>query len=197
MTRFHRRDASTIAAATTTIIRPTAMKNRLMPAALYIIMGVIALLTLASAIGATAAPLPKEIRADEAKLIWQVHAVGLQIYECKADAAGKLTWQFREPLATLISEGKTVGRHFAGPGWEFNDGSRIKGKVVAQAPGASEKDIPVLRLDVIQHDGSGDLSKVDTVQRLDTKGGIYSGACDKTGDLHSEPYSADYVFLTR
>ncbi|TXI05504.1 MAG: DUF3455 domain-containing protein, partial [Rhizobium sp.] len=54
---------------------------------------------------------------------------------------------------------------------------------------------PVLRLDVIQHDGSGDLSSVDTVQRLNTKGGIFTGPCDKVGEMHSEPYSADYVFL--
>jgi len=195
MTGHYRQDGSALAAAQATAIRRAAMKNRLMPVALYIIMGTIALLTLVSAISATAAPLPNEIRADGAKVIWQVHAVGLQIYECKADAAGKSTWQFREPLATLISDDKTVGRHFAGPGWEFADGSRIKGKVVAQAPGASDKDIPELRLDVIQHDGNGELAKVDTVQRLNTKGGIFTGACDKTGDLHLEPYSADYVFL--
>lgn len=195
MTRYHRQDGSAIGPVQATTIRRAAMKNRLMPVALYIIMGSIALLTLASAVSATAAPLPDGIRADGAKVIWQVHAAGLQIYECKADTAGKSTWQFREPLATLISDDKTVGRHFAGPGWEFADGSRIKGKVVAQAPGASDKDIPVLRLDVIQHDGNGDLSKIDTVQRLNTKGGLFTGACDKIGDLHLEPYSADYVFL--
>ena len=39
-----------------------------------------------------------------------VHAEGAQVYECKADAAGKLAWQFREPVATLIVDGKTVGR---------------------------------------------------------------------------------------
>ncbi|WP_348643583.1 DUF3455 domain-containing protein [Rhizobium lusitanum] len=195
MTQYHRQDGSAIAAAQATVIRRAAMKNRLMPVALYIIMASIALLTLASAVGATAAPLPDGIRADGARIVWQAHAVGLQIYECKADDAGKAAWQFREPLATLISEDKTVGRHFAGPGWEFADGSRIKGKVIAQAPGASDKDIPVLRLDVVQHDGNGDLSSVDTVQRLNTKGGIFTGPCDKVGEMHSEPYSADYVFL--
>lgn len=167
-----------------------------MPAVLYIIIGSIALLTLASAVGAAAAAsLPDGIGAEGAKIVWQAHAVGVQIYECKADEAGKTAWQFREPLATLMSDGKTIGRHFAGPGWEFADGSRIKGKVIAQAPGASDKDIPLLRLDVVEHGGDGNLSKVDTVQRLNTKGGVFSGACDKAGDLHLEPYSADYVFL--
>lgn len=195
MTQYHRQDGSAIAAAQATIIRRAARKDRLMPVVLYIIMGSIALLTLASAVGAAAASLPDGIGAEGAKIVWQAHAVGLQIYQCKADDAGKTTWQFREPLASLMSNDKTIGRHFAGPGWEFADGSRIKGKVVAQAPGASDKDIPLLRLDVVEHGGNGDLSKVDTVQRLNTKGGIFTGACDKAGDLHLEPYSADYVFL--
>ncbi|KAB2671819.1 DUF3455 domain-containing protein [Ochrobactrum sp. LMG 5442] len=143
-----------------------------------------------------ATTLPDEIQANGAKVVQRVHAVGLQIYECKTDDAGKITWQFREPLATLMVDGKTIGRHFAGPTWEIDDGSRVRGKVVAKAPGASEKDIVWLRLDVIEHDGIGQLSKVDTIQRLNTVGGGLTGTCDKVGNLHLEPYSADYVFLT-
>lgn len=195
MTRYHRQDGSNVAAAKVTILRRAVRRERLMPAVLYIIIGSIALLTLASAVGAAAAALPDGIGAGDAKIVWQAHAAGVQIYECKADEAGKIAWQFREPLATLMSDGKTIGRHFAGPGWEFADGSRIKGKVIAQAPGASNKDIPLLRLDVVEHGGDGNLSKVDTVQRLNTQGGVFSGACDKAGDLHLEPYSADYIFL--
>jgi len=43
------------------------------------------------------------------------HDQGAQIYECKADASGKFAWEFREPIATLLADGKTVGRHYAGP----------------------------------------------------------------------------------
>jgi hypothetical protein len=28
---------------------------------------------------------------------------------------GKLSWAVREPIATLTADGKTVGRHYAGP----------------------------------------------------------------------------------
>ncbi|RKD68008.1 uncharacterized protein DUF3455 [Rhizobium sp. WW_1] len=195
MVRYRRQDVSAITAAQARLIRRAAMKNRLMPLALYLVIGSIALLTLAAAVKAAEAPVPDAIAAKGAKIVRQVHAEGLQIYECKADTAGKITWQFREPLATLMSEGKTVGRHFAGPSWEFTDRSEIMGKVAAQAPGASAKDIPLLRLDVVKHEGKGDLSKVDTIQRLNTRGGAFSGVCDKAGDLHLEPYSADYVFL--
>ena len=70
-----------------------------------------------------------------------VHAQGAQIYDCKADAGGKLVWQFREPIATLLGDGKTVGRHYAGPNWELSDGSAVTGKVAGRASGATTKDI--------------------------------------------------------
>jgi Protein of unknown function (DUF3455) len=56
-----------------------------------------------------------------------VHAEGAQIYECKANSGGKVVWQFREPIAALIADGKTVGRHYAGPSWEVADGSAVTG----------------------------------------------------------------------
>jgi Protein of unknown function (DUF3455) len=49
----------------------------------------------------------------------------------------------------------------------------------------------------LEHRGSGPLKDVTTVQRLNTKGGQAEGACEKAGELHSEPYSADYVFLRK
>src|SRR2546421_10876903 len=36
---------------------------------------------------------------------------------------------FREPIATLLLDGKTVGRHYAGPNWEHADGSAVVAKV--------------------------------------------------------------------
>jgi len=57
-----------------------------------------------------------------------IHAEGAQIYECKADSGGKITWLFREPVATLLLNGKTIGRHYAGPTWELTDGSAVAGK---------------------------------------------------------------------
>jgi hypothetical protein len=50
----------------------------------------------------------------------------------------------REPIATLIVDGKTVGRHYAGSNWELTDGSAIVGK--ADAPGKDASDIPWLKL---------------------------------------------------
>jgi hypothetical protein len=146
--------------------------------------------------GALAAEIPEAIMAPGQTAVLQVHAAGAQIYDCKADAAGKTTWQFREPIAALFLDGKTVGRHYAGPSWEVQ-GSTIVGKVSGKAPGASAKDIPWLKLDVTEERGEGPLKGVATVQRINTAGGNLEGACDKAGDLRAEPYAADYIFLNK
>jgi hypothetical protein len=92
-------------------------------------------------------------------------------------------------------DGKSIGRHYAGPNWEHIDGSAAKGKVVASAPGATSNDIPLLELEVVEHRGNGILSAATVVQRINTKGGVAQGPCERAGDYRSAPYSADYVFL--
>jgi hypothetical protein len=96
-----------------------------------------------------------------------------------------------------LLDGKTVGRHYAGPTWEHSDGSAVVGKAAASVPGATPNDIPWLKLEVISRRGNGILSGVTTVQRINTQGGKFEGACDKAGATHSAPYSADYVFLRK
>ena len=113
--------------------------------------------SLASATAAET-PLPDAIAAPGETVVLSVHAEGAQVYECKAGTDGKLSWLFREPIATLMADGKTVGRHYAGPNWEDADGSAVTGKAVGNAPGASANDIAWLKLDVIAHRGSGVLT---------------------------------------
>jgi hypothetical protein len=141
--------------------------------------------------------IPPAIAAPGHAVVATFHAEGAQVYECKAGADGKLAWAFREPIATLLLDGKTVGRHYAGPSWEHMDGSAVVGKAAGNAPGKTANDIPWLKLDVTAHRGNGTLSKVTTVQRTNTQGGVQTGACDKAGALMSAPYSADYVFLRK
>ena len=160
----------------------------------------LALLLSGLLIGAAAAettPLPDAIAAPGETVVLSVHAEGAQVYECKAGADGKTAWAFREPIATLLADGKTVGRHYAGPNWEYSDGSAVVGKALGNAPGATAGDIPWLKLEVVSRRGSGILSPVTTVQRINTKGGKLEGACDQAGALRSVPYSADYVFLRK
>ena len=158
-----------------------------------------AVIVVATAMVATgaAAQVPEPIAAPGESVIVTLHAEGAQIYDCKAGADGKLAWAFREPIATLLLDGKTVGRHYAGPNWEYMDGSAVVGKAAGNAPGKTASDIPWLKLEVTAHRGSGLLSGVTTVQRINTQGGVHAGACDAAGALHSAPYAADYVFLKK
>ena len=103
---------------------------------------------------ARAEPSRDDVAALAGTIVQKLHAVGAQIYECEADAQGQLAWTFREPIASLMNGRQTVGRHFAGPSWEMADGSRIMGKVVAQAAAPSTSDIPWLKLEVSARTGS-------------------------------------------
>ena len=94
-------------------------------------------------------------------------------------------------------DGKTVGRHFAGPSWELVDGSAVNGKVIGRAPGAAAKDIAWLKLEVTAQRGAGQLTGASSIQRVNTKGGLAEGACDHSGAFLSVAYSADYVFLRK
>jgi hypothetical protein len=141
--------------------------------------------------------LPDAIAAPAETTVLSVHAEGAQVYECKAGADGKLAWAFREPIATLFVDGKTIGRHYAGPNWEHADGSAVAGKAIGKAPGATAADIPWLKLEVASRRGNGVLTPVTTVQRINTHGGKLEGACEAAGSFRSAPYSADYVFLRK
>jgi len=161
--------------------------------------------TLALAIAAAAAcygtgamaQVPAAVAAPGETTVATFQGEGAQIYQCKAGNDGKLTWVFREPIATLILNDKTVGRHYAGPTWEDANGSAVTGKAIGNAPGATANDIPWLKLDVVNHRGGGTLADVSTVQRLDTHGGTLQGTCNHAGDFASVPYSATYVFLRK
>jgi hypothetical protein len=141
--------------------------------------------------------LPEAIAAPGETAILTLHAEGAQVYECKTGAEGTLAWALREPIATLLSDGKTVGRHYAGPTWEYSDGSAVVGQVVGTAPGQVAMDILWQKLGVTSRRGSGALGPVTTVQRINTMGGKLNGACYKAGTYESVPYSADYVFLRK
>jgi len=144
--------------------------------------------------------VPDAIAERDGAAIATLHAEGAQVYQCKLDpgtsqsGAPTLTWQFREPIAALFAEGKSIGRHYAGPNWDHSDSSSVKGKVVASTPGATPGDIPWLKLDVVERRGNGILSDAVTVLRVNTRGGVAEGRCESAGSYLSVPYSADYVF---
>jgi hypothetical protein len=148
---------------------------------------------------ANAQQVPKELQppANEQHLL-QVHAKGDQIYTCKADG-GQFAWTLKAPEAQLFDKsGKPFGKHFAGPSWEANDGSRITGKAVANAPSPDAESIPWLLVTVVSHSGEGVLAHATSIQRINTKGGkARASGCDAAhaGQEDRVPYSADYLFF--
>jgi hypothetical protein len=142
--------------------------------------------------------VPEQIKppANE-QLLLRVHAKGDQIYTCKADGA-QFTWTLKAPDAQLFDkDGKPFGKHFAGPSWEANDGSRVTGKAVANAPSPDANSIPWLLINVLSHEGSGVLSRATTILRINTKRGKAASGCDAAhaGKEVRRPYSADYLFI--
>jgi Protein of unknown function (DUF3455) len=138
------------------------------------------------------ASAPPELQVDGPKVA-RVHATGFQVYTCQADAAGKLGWTLKAPDATFSGDG-LAGRHYQGPTWENTaDHSKVTGKKVTEhkVDGA----VPWLLLEATGHEGSGALSQVTFIQRLETTGGLAPAAPGKAGDEARIPYTADYVFF--
>jgi hypothetical protein len=106
-----------------------------------------------------------------------------------------MRWLFREPIASLVRNGGTIGRHYVGPTWELTDGEAVEGRQSATAPGATPGDVALLKLDVVEHRGVGVLQDAKLVLRLNTRGGLLNGECAQTGELRAVSYSADYAFL--
>ena len=58
------------------------------------------------------AQMPPAIAAPGEEIVATFRAEGAQIYECRPGNDGKLAWVFREPIATLLLDDKTVGRRW-------------------------------------------------------------------------------------
>src|SRR5512134_1174928 len=103
-----------------------------------------------------------------------VPAKGVQIYECRArkDQAG-YEWAFGAPEAELFdASGTRIGRHYAGPSWEAADGSKVVGAVKARADAPAAGAVPWLLLSAKVVGAQGSFSKVSSIQRVNTVGGV-------------------------
>lgn len=142
--------------------------------------------------------VPDIIKAPPGEnVVLQVHASGSQIYMCQASGHQKYSWTLKAPEAQLTdANGKNVGIHSAGPTWKHNDGSEVVAKMLHRVDAPEAGSIPWLLLTATEHSGNGILSRVTTIQRINTRGGQPSGDCDEShrGTEIKVPYSADYYF---
>jgi hypothetical protein len=165
---------------------------------LLVIMTTVAL---ASSVPASAHPVPEKLQVPGSNvLLLTARAVGVQIYVCKAQADNPnvFAWTFKAPEATLYNErGDKIGRHFGGPTWEGNDGSKVVGQVMERVDAPNPHAIPWLLLKAKSHDGPGALSTISYIQRLDTEGGVAPNDGCTRSTVDSEravKYEATYAF---
>jgi hypothetical protein len=146
------------------------------------------------------ASLPEPVRVPAGNSI-KLESVGTGeiTYECreKKDTAGAFEWAFIAPVATLWDmQQKSIGKYYGGPTWESADGSKVTGKQVAVAP-ASPGNIPLQLVKADPAMGSGAMTGVTYIQRLETKGGVApSTPCNAAaaGAKQQVTYQAKYVF---
>jgi hypothetical protein len=149
----------------------------------------------------TGKPVPAALKpADNERAAFTWHAVGSQIYECRASDKGGWAWVFVAPEADLFNQkDEKVGTHGAGPHWAALDGSKTVGTVKARADGESPADIPLLLLTAKSAGLPGKMATITSVQRLNTEGGnAPAKGCTAQADAGKrikEGYTADYVFF--
>jgi hypothetical protein len=131
-----------------------------------------------------------------------VPAKGVQLYECRARTGqvGGYEWAFVAPEADLFdARGTRAGRHYAGPHWESTDGSKIVGTVKERADAPVADAIPWLLLAAKSVGPEGSFSKVTSIQRVNTVGGVAPKTdCSQAtaGTPARIDYTADYYFFT-
>jgi hypothetical protein len=130
----------------------------------------------------------------------ETRATGVQIYDCKPnkDDPTRFEWVFRAPEADLFDPaGQKIGKHYAGPTWESNDGSKVVGEVKARDDGPDVNAIPWLLLSAKSTSGVGVLGQTVSIQRVQTVGGtapVEGCSQAQTGKEIRVPYKATYYF---
>jgi hypothetical protein len=123
------------------------------------------------------------------RLVLEARGEGAQVYTC-TDSQWKLT----APDAKLLdASGQVIGIHFAGPTWRLNDGSEVKGKMIASQPAPDGKSIPWLLVEAVPGSGSGKFANVTYIRRTETSGGAAPKEACTSGEL-PVPYAAKYSF---
>jgi hypothetical protein len=172
------------------------MMNRI-----FQVVGAIGVLFAAQGQGPARPEVPENLRAPAGEeVILLAQATGVQIYVCQAGADHKFTWVLKAPEAELAdTAGEKIAHHFAGPTWKHIDGSEVTGKVVAKQDAPKPDAIPWLLLTAASHTGEGVFSRVTSIQRIHTQGGLppKANVCDPSanGKESRSVYSADYYFF--
>ena len=167
---------------------------------LFQVVGAIGMLFAAQGQGPARPEVPENLRAPAGEeVILTAQATGVQIYVCQAGADKNFAWVLKAPEADLAdATGKKIAHHSAGPTWKHVDGSEVTGKVIVKQDAPKPEAIPWLLLAAASHIGEGIFSRVTSIQRIHTEGGMPPEAkyCDSStaGKEVGTVYAADYYF---
>jgi hypothetical protein len=153
---------------------------------------------------APAVPASIEVPDGGGTVLLHAAGSGTQNYTCTQAIDGGTGWTFTGPQADLSDcNGTVIGHHFAsdgGPGapeWMTIDGTYVIAHKVPNAsfvPDGGSGSVPWLLLQASANGGTGVLSQVLYVQRLDTDGGVSPAPVCDAGTMIQVPYTADYYF---
>ena len=134
---------------------------------------------------------------ERTSLVAAALAQGVQVYESKVAPGGGYRWELKGPRAVLTTVGgERFGRHDPGPTWTADDGSQVTGALAEKVDAPGANGIPWLLLSVKSKSGSGVLSGVDYVLRVETRGGAApSEPPSREGETQAMAYRALYLFL--
>ena len=154
-------------------------------------LGMIALVIAVASIGRDSIAQTAKGSIDvppRSRLLLQAVGSGDQVYGCVNG-----NWALTAPDAKLLNqEGSVIGRHFAGPTWQLNDGSWVKAKAIAKQAAPDATAVPWLLLESVG--GTGRLETVRFIQRTGTRGGnAPDGGCSQ-GAVSRVSYTATYSF---
>ena len=142
--------------------------------------------------------VPEKLKPSAGEVLaLETAATGVQIYECGAGKDG-FQWVFKGPEAELFDRaGNRIGKHYGGPTWESNDGSKVVAALTARSDAPQAGAIPWLLLSARSTAGNGVFGQTKSIQRVSTVGGTTpTEACNETqaGKVARVNYTAIYYF---
>ncbi len=142
---------------------------------------------------------------DSSRLILHVYAKGVQAYICQQDPkdTSHYVWTLTGPRAGLYPDNSyqnEFGRHYFNAAkqavWENKEGSSITGIKLHQADSPDPLAIPWLLVKAVGTKGTGILSPVVYIQRINTVGGKAPATATRqdNGRKEESAYTAEYLF---
>jgi hypothetical protein len=149
-------------------------------------------------------PVPASLVPAGEREVGRFVGRNMQTYECRAKPgdASSAVWIYVASEGGLFdAQGREVGKHtFPPPVWIASDGSKIAGSIRARLDAPRAGSAQWLLLSTQSTGGEGRFSKITSMQRLNTSGGMPpAGRCETStiGARERVPLTADYVLFEK